>query len=65
MTNGKADTGPQSVVRAREILVIEDEAELLAVVSECLGMYGLKIYGASDGERPKGSGSIVIIQNAS
>lgn len=50
MTNGKADTGPQSVVSVGKILVIEDEAELLAVVSQFLAMYGFKIYGASNGE---------------
>lgn len=51
MIKFEAGTGPHPIKRASKILVIEDEAEYLAVVSEFLVLHGFKIYGARDGER--------------
>ena len=50
MTTDKAGLEPHPVARASKILVIEDEAEFLAVVSQYLRLHGFKVYGASDGE---------------
>ena len=47
----EAGTDPHPMKRASKILVIEDEAELLAVVSQFLELHGFQVYGASDGER--------------
>jgi DNA-binding NarL/FixJ family response regulator len=45
----KACPGPQPVTRARKILIIEDESEFLAVVSQFLELHGFNMCGASDG----------------
>ncbi len=45
--------GPKShsEARAGKILIIEDEAALLAVISQFLGLHGFEMHGASDGVR--------------
>lgn len=51
MTTSEAGPGPHPIKRASKILIIEDEAEYLAVVSEFLALQGFSICGARDGER--------------